>query len=163
MGGAGRGEVAHPWPWPRAAPWLGLDRSGLFTIAQTLQDQLTRERSHGDLGREKTEDGQQHLDASQECPACPLLVCALWIGPAFCCLVESSQRPSNSLSVREHLRNQGTACVANGILLERSTALGREVLEMPVRTRALTPEVCYFSKSTREPCFQTQGPSAGCS
>lgn len=55
MDGAGRGEVAHPWPWPRAVPWLGLERSGLLTIAQTPQGPTDQRKEPWRLGeREST-------------------------------------------------------------------------------------------------------------
>lgn len=156
---AGRGEVAHQWPWPGAALWLRLDRPGLFTCAQTLQGQLTRGESHGDLGERKHRTVSSP-SGSFPATAAPVLSWGLHSdrpSPPLLCRGFTDQ--SEAFSAGD-IAGTGAACPARGILLERSTALGREALETPVGTRALKARALFFLKAHKGALFPATRPSS---
>lgn len=79
------------------------------------------------------------------------------MGPCLWCCMGSSQQQSLGFSVGEHPRNHGAAWVASGILLERSTALGREALETPVGMRVLKAGALLLLKMHQGALFPEMG------
>lgn len=80
----------------------------------------------------------------RNCRALFLLWFALWTGPYLWCLVGSSQQQSEAFSVENISECRGLPRFPVASFLERSTALGRRVLETPLGTRALKARALLF-------------------
>lgn len=111
------------------------------------------------LGREKAQDSPQHLlGPSQEGQRSS--------SPGLCTLDRPSplllhrvlMAPKRGSFCRGTSQEPGAACAARGVLLERSTALGREALETPVGMRALKARALLFLKTHKGALFPDTGP-----
>lgn len=155
---ARKGRLTHPWPWPWAAlgGWEQTD-SVFHHCTDSLGPTDQKKGAKGNLGRETAKDGQQNPSASFSGIAEPS-------APGVCPL----DRPSPLLHSEEFTEaKQGlflgrTSQALGGFLgcqwhpcWKDPQFLAEENWKPLQEGDPSKPGLYYFSKSTREPCFQT--------